>query len=279
MGTEGAYAIASGKLVSLSEQMLVSCDHVDQGCNGGLMDKAFKWIMGNGGICKESDYPYTAATGTCTKGCSPAVTVTGHHDVPAKDEDALAAAVAIGPVSVAIEADKSAFQFYKSGSLTTLDVELHWITVFLLLDTVRSAVPTTGRLRTRGVPRGDLMATFSWPREPLPSQRTCVVSLSLPLTQLVPLLPPQVHHQDHHQDHHQVHPQDHPQDHPQHHQAHPQDQDQTTAFLRIPKRLARVNLDASGALTLNFASTHLAQQRAHSSSKLFDSFSSNILKS
>merc|ERR1711865_1191797 len=117
-----------------------------------------------------------------------------------------------------------------------------------------------GRLRTRGVPRGDLMATFSWPREPLPSQRTCVVSLSLPLTQLVPLLPPQVHHQDHHQAHHQ-------------------DQDQTTAFLRIPKRLARVNLDASGALTLNFASTHLAQQRAHSSSKLFDSFSSNILKS
>ena len=54
-------------------------------------------------------------TGTCTTGCKPAVTITGHTDVPAKDEDALAAAVAIGPVSVAIEADKSAFQFYKSG--------------------------------------------------------------------------------------------------------------------------------------------------------------------
>ena len=76
---------------------------------------------------KESDYPYTAADGTCQTTCVPAVTLTGHHDVPAKDEDALAAAVAIGPVSVAIEADKSAFQFYKSGVFdnagcgTTLD--------------------------------------------------------------------------------------------------------------------------------------------------------------
>jgi len=126
--TEGAYAIASGKLVSLSEQMLVSCDHNgDNGCNGGLMDNAFKWIQTNGGICTEADYPYTAQTGTCTTGCKPAVTVSGHHDVPAKDEDALAVAVAVGPVSVAIEADKSAFQFYKSGVFdnagcgTTLD--------------------------------------------------------------------------------------------------------------------------------------------------------------
>jgi hypothetical protein len=108
-----------------------------------------------------------------------------------------------------------------------------------------------------------------------------VVSLSLPLTQLGPLLPPQVHHQAHRQAHHQAHhqalPQDHPQDHPQHHQAHLQDQDQPTAFLRIQKRIARLNLDASGAPTLNFASTHLAQKRTHSLSKLFVSFSISII--
>jgi hypothetical protein len=45
------------------------------------------------------------------------VTVTGHTDVPREDEDALKAAVSKQPVSVAIEADKSAFQLYRSGVL------------------------------------------------------------------------------------------------------------------------------------------------------------------
>jgi len=118
--TEGAYAIASGNLVSLSEQMLVSCDKVDSGCNGGLMDNAFGWIKSNGGICTESSYPYTSSTGstgTCKSTCSPQVTLTGHTDVASKDETSLKAAVANQPVSVAIEADKSAFQLYKSGVL------------------------------------------------------------------------------------------------------------------------------------------------------------------
>merc|ERR1712054_323006 len=118
--TEGAYAVATGTLTSLSEQDLVSCDHNgDQGCQGGLMDNAFGWIKENG-ICSEDSYPYTSgggSTGTCKKTCSPVVTVTGHTDVPAKDEDSLKTAVAQQPVSVAIEADKSVFQLYRSGVL------------------------------------------------------------------------------------------------------------------------------------------------------------------
>jgi C1A family cysteine protease len=117
---EGAYFVASGKLESLSEEDLVQCDHNgDQGCQGGLMDNAFSWVQQNG-ICSETDYPYTSGggqTGTCKKGCSPVVTITGHTDVPAKNEDALKSAVSKQPVSVAIEADKSAFQLYKSGIL------------------------------------------------------------------------------------------------------------------------------------------------------------------
>ena len=117
---EGAYAIASGTLTSLSEQDLVSCDHNgDQGCNGGLMDNAFKWIESNG-LCTEDDYPYTSGsgiTGTCKTTCKPAVTITGFTDVPQQDETALQSALAQQPVSVAIEADKSAFQLYKSGVL------------------------------------------------------------------------------------------------------------------------------------------------------------------
>jgi len=50
----------------------------------------------------------------------------GFIDVPANDENALADAIANGPVAVAIEADQASFQLYKSGVFsgacgTTLD--------------------------------------------------------------------------------------------------------------------------------------------------------------
>ena len=122
MGIEGDYQINNNQLVSFSEQDLVSCDHNgDQGCNGGLMDNAFEWVEKNG-ICTEADYPYTSGTGTtgtCQTTCTPAATITGFTDVPPHDEDALKVAVAQQPVSVAIEADKSVFQLYKSGVLTS----------------------------------------------------------------------------------------------------------------------------------------------------------------
>jgi len=117
---EGAMFVASGKLISLSEEELVQCDTLDHGCQGGLMDNAFDWVQKNG-ICSEADYPYSSGggtTGSCQKDkCSPSVIITGHTDVPSKDETALKAAVAQQPVAVAIEADKAAFQLYSGGVL------------------------------------------------------------------------------------------------------------------------------------------------------------------
>lgn len=115
---EGAYQIASGSLVSLSEQMLVDCDTTDDGCSGGEMDDAFEWIETDGGLCSESTYSYTALDGVCSQSaCEKKVTLTDFEDVPVNDEDALKAAVAMQPVSVAIEADQEVFQAYKSGIL------------------------------------------------------------------------------------------------------------------------------------------------------------------
>jgi len=114
---EGEHQIKTGKLISLSEQELVDCSrgYGNDGCNGGLMDNAFKYVIAHG-ITSEAEYPYKARDGTCEKK-SPVVHITGYHDVPSGVESQLMPAVNIGPVSVAIEADQSCFQFYSGGIL------------------------------------------------------------------------------------------------------------------------------------------------------------------
>ncbi|KAK9843554.1 hypothetical protein WJX81_008640 [Elliptochloris bilobata] len=115
---EGINAIYSGKLVSLSEQELVDCDTTrDHGCQGGLMDFAFDFIIQNGGLDTERDYKYKAQQGSCNlnKEKRHMVTIDDYEDVPPNDEKALEKAVAHQPVSVAIEADEREFQLYQGG--------------------------------------------------------------------------------------------------------------------------------------------------------------------
>ncbi|KAL9679785.1 hypothetical protein QQ045_017653 [Rhodiola kirilowii] len=116
--TEGITQLTTGKLVSLSEQELVDCDTSgeDQGCEGGLMDDAFQFIKQNGGLTTAAKYPYQGVDGSCSANkASSAAKITGYEDVPTNDENALMKAVANQPVSVAIDASGSDFQFYSSG--------------------------------------------------------------------------------------------------------------------------------------------------------------------
>ena len=78
------------------------------------MDDAFNYIISNKGIGSEASYPYTAKDGRCQS--VPSVsTISGFKDVQQGSETALMSALNIKPVSIAIEADQSGFQFYKSG--------------------------------------------------------------------------------------------------------------------------------------------------------------------
>uniref|UniRef100_A0ACD5XDN1 Uncharacterized protein n=1 Tax=Avena sativa TaxID=4498 RepID=A0ACD5XDN1_AVESA len=120
--TEGIVKLSTGKLVSLSEQELVDCDvhGVDQGCMGGWMDDAFKFIIKNGGITTEANYPYTGQDGQCksSKVANVAATIKGYEDVPANDESALMKAVAHQPVSVVVDGGDIIFQSYAGGVMT-----------------------------------------------------------------------------------------------------------------------------------------------------------------
>ncbi|KAG2319633.1 hypothetical protein Bca4012_054123 [Brassica carinata] len=115
---EGINKIVTGNLTTLSEQELIDCDTTyNNGCNGGLMDYAFEYIVKNGGLRKEEDYPYSMEEGTCEtqKDESEMVTISGHQDVPRNDERSLLKALAHQPLSVAIDASGREFQFYSGG--------------------------------------------------------------------------------------------------------------------------------------------------------------------
>jgi len=117
---EGAHAQSTGNLVSLSEQNLVDCVNNGQDTceTGGEMTDAFQWVISNGGIEGESDYPYCACSGN---GCSfnPSLvqaTISSFTSVsPVGDEGALQVAAAQQPVSIAIDASSQEFQLYSGG--------------------------------------------------------------------------------------------------------------------------------------------------------------------
>ncbi|KAL9267355.1 putative NAD(P)H dehydrogenase (quinone) FQR1-like 1 [Drosera capensis] len=130
--TEGIIQIKTRNLTSLSEQEIVDCDVNDMGCGGGTMDGAFSFIMSNGGITTESNYPYVESQGTCNTKAGPvAPKLSSYQDVPSNSESALLNVVANQPVSVAIDASGSDFQFYSEGVFNgNCDINLdHAVTI------------------------------------------------------------------------------------------------------------------------------------------------------
>jgi C1A family cysteine protease len=116
---EGIVFIKTGTLLSLSEQQLVDCSTAEgnEGCDGGLMDYAFQYVLDNKGIGSEASYPYTGQDGTC-KTVPSVATIAGFTDVTPDSDTALMTAIVQQPVSIAVEADQEIFQGYTSGTVT-----------------------------------------------------------------------------------------------------------------------------------------------------------------
>ncbi|XP_028769812.1 ervatamin-B-like [Neltuma alba] len=109
---ESVNAIRTGELVRLSEQELVDCDLTDHDCSGGLPVKAFKWVVQNGGLSKEDDYPYVREKGYCKAEKQSVVKINGYEGVEQTD-DALLCAIANHPITVGLDA--TPLRFYQGG--------------------------------------------------------------------------------------------------------------------------------------------------------------------
>lgn len=123
---EGAFYIKNGQMPSyegFSEEQLIACDSTCSACNGGWMSTAFEWVISNGGLTTEEQWPYTSGQGNVPACSSKSVTnVAGstpstYSDVQADSVSAMMSAVAQQPVSIAIEANSQSFQYYNGGVL------------------------------------------------------------------------------------------------------------------------------------------------------------------
>jgi cathepsin F len=112
---EGAHFLATGKLLSLSEQQLVDCDHqcdpeeadaCDAGCGGGLMTNAYKYVEEAGGLELEADYPYTGSDGKCKFNSNKvAAKVSNFTNIPIDEDQVAAYLVQSGPLAIGINAE------------------------------------------------------------------------------------------------------------------------------------------------------------------------------
>jgi len=127
---EGAHYIATGELLSFSEQQLVDCAGMQEGyqnlgCQGGLQTYAYDYYQDGHKAELESVYPYTSGTtmrkSTCQYAASSAtaVSVEAYTQVTADSPTQMKAALQQQPLAVSIEADKLVFQTYQSGVLNS----------------------------------------------------------------------------------------------------------------------------------------------------------------
>ncbi|KAH9498478.1 hypothetical protein Btru_007613 [Bulinus truncatus] len=117
---EGANFLKTGNLVRLSEQQLIDCSwgFGNYGCDGGMENSTYEYILENGGITSEDQYgQYLAIEGYCKdKSVKPVVQLANFTGLPPGDLSSLKLAIFHkGPIAVGIDASQSSFHFYANG--------------------------------------------------------------------------------------------------------------------------------------------------------------------
>jgi len=115
---ESMWAIAGNPLEKLSMQQLVDCDRNDNGCNGGMPENAFRWVISNGGLDSYSSYPYHGYQSRCAAPKNPAVRISSFGFITTNDnENAMMTFVTnSGPPSIAVDAET--WQYYRGGVIS-----------------------------------------------------------------------------------------------------------------------------------------------------------------
>ena len=121
---EGQYALYNGVSVKLSEQQVIDCsnDFNNEGCNGGDVAQAFRYIELTGGLDSRETYDSNFMQSICQFDRQHVVARLAGFVSIAKDEMILKDAVSnVGPVAVTLDASSFYFQFYSNGILSHIE--------------------------------------------------------------------------------------------------------------------------------------------------------------
>ena len=128
---ESLFLIEAQVELDLSEQQLVNCVYSRSGCNGGWMSTAYRHIIyRNRGIQTESQIPYTASYGSCTRG--------GPYKIKSYTAKAryscegLLSGLNTGPVAVALSA--SGWGSYSSGIFSSCQTRINHGVLLVAVD-------------------------------------------------------------------------------------------------------------------------------------------------
>jgi len=120
---ESMWFLAGHTLTELSPQQIVDCDKMDQGCDGGIPDTAYQYVMANG-IESDDKYPYNGFDGRCKYNAGNVVAqiknytyaIPGCNDTCRHQDEKLLQQqlLSVGPLSVCVDADDD-WQDYDGG--------------------------------------------------------------------------------------------------------------------------------------------------------------------